>query len=93
VCQDGGLVEDPNENTSHVDDEICMSHPKLSFPDFGSLKMDGSIWKAFFVLFFKPCLSTCFCLFKYSYGFYLILSHLTYKRKQMGGGLRRRMLY
>lgn len=37
----------------------------------------------FFVLFFKPCLSTCFCLFKYSYCFYLILSHLTYKRKQM----------
>lgn len=45
--------------------------------------MYRSIWKAFFVLFFKPCLSTCFCLFKYSYCFYLILSHLTYKRKQM----------
>lgn len=45
--------------------------------------MYRSIWKAFFVLFFKPCLSTCFCLFKYSYSFYLILSHLTYKRKQM----------
>lgn len=41
--------------------------------------MEGS----FFVLFFKPCLSTCFCLFKYSYCFYLILSHLTYKRKQI----------
>ena len=60
-----------------------MSHPKLSFPDLRSLKMYRSIWKAFFVLFFKPCLSTCFCLFKYSYCFYLILSHLTYKRKQM----------
>lgn len=36
-----------------------------------------------FVLFFKPYLSTCFCLLKYSYSFYLILSHLTYKRKQM----------
>lgn len=45
--------------------------------------MYRSIWKAFFVLFFKPCLSTYFCLFKYSYCFYLILSHLTYKRKQM----------
>lgn len=60
-----------------------MSHPELSFPDLRSLKMYRSIWKAFFVLFFKPCLSTCFCLFKYSYCFYLILSHLTYKRKQM----------
>ena len=60
-----------------------MSHPELSFPDLRSLKMYRSIWKAFFVLFFKPCLSTCFCLFKYSYCFYLILSHLTYKSKQM----------
>lgn len=77
------LLEWSNEKASHVDDEICMSHPKLSFPDFRSLKMYRSIWKAFFVLFFKPCLSTCFCLFKYSYCFYLILSHLTYKRKQM----------
>lgn len=77
------LVEWSNEKASHVDDEICMSHPKLSFPDLRSLKMYRSIWKAFFVLFFKPCLSTYFCLFKYSYCFYLILSHLTYKRKQM----------
>lgn len=77
------LLEWSNEKASHVDDEICMSHPKLSFPDLRSLKMYRSIWKAFFVLFFKPCLSTCFCLFKYSYCFYLILSHLTYKRKQM----------
>lgn len=77
------LVEWSNEKASHVDDEICMSHPKLSFLDLRSLKMYRSIWKAFFVLFFKPCLSTYFCLFKYSYCFYLILSHLTYKRKQM----------
>lgn len=77
------LVKRSNEKASHVDNEICMSHPELSFPDLRSLKMYRSIWKAFFVLFFKPCLSTCFCLFKYSYCFYLILSHLTYKRKQM----------
>lgn len=77
-------MEGFNEKASHVDDEICMSHPELSFPDLRSLKMYRSIWKPlFFVLFFKPCLSTCFCLFKYSYRFYLILSHLTYKRKQM----------
>lgn len=78
-------MEGFNEKASHVDDEICMSHPELSFPDLRSLKMYRSIWNAlfFFVLFFKPCLSTCFCLFKYSYCFYLILSHLTYKRKQM----------
>ena len=56
----------PNENASHVRDEICMSHPKLSFPHLTSLKMYRSIWKAFFlIIFFMPCLSTCFCLFKY----------------------------
>jgi hypothetical protein len=38
----------PNENASHVRDEICMSHPKLSFPHLTSLKMYRSIWKAFF---------------------------------------------
>lgn len=84
MCQDLKFWG-PNEYTSHVDDEIFMADSKPSYPVFGSLKMYRSIWEGFFlfVLFFKPCLSTCFCLLKYSYSFYLILSHLTYKRKQM----------
>lgn len=42
------LLRWSNEKTSHVDDEICMSHPELSFPDLRSLKMYRSIWKGFF---------------------------------------------
>lgn len=44
------LLRWSNEKTSHVDDEICMSHPELSFPDLRSLKMYRSIWKGFFFL-------------------------------------------
>lgn len=47
------LVQWSNEKASHVDDEICMSHPKLSFPDLRSLKMYRSIWKAFFLSYFS----------------------------------------
>lgn len=46
-------MEGSNEKASHVDDEICMSHPELSFPDLSSLKMYRSIWKAFFCLIFQ----------------------------------------
>lgn len=48
LCAKTWKFQDPNECTSHVDDEIFMLDSKPPYPVFGSLKMYRSIWKGLF---------------------------------------------